>query len=99
MPSRRYNDGGRLLTQTASRSRAAVPAAASLLVGGLEFRGHPLEGVRDFGAQRARCGDDADGDQGRDEAVFDCGGARLVFHETSNNVLHDNSPKLLASAT
>ena len=33
------------------------------------------------------------GDQGRDEAVLDGGGARLVLDETSNKLLHDNSPK------
>ena len=37
-------------------------------------------------------GDDANSDQGGDEAVLDGRCTRLVLHETLDMVLHDNSP-------
>src|SRR6516165_7562794 len=44
------------------------------------------------GAQAVDGGDDRERNAGRDQAVFDRGGARLVLHETSNQVLHKLTP-------
>jgi hypothetical protein len=49
------------------------------------------------GAQRfteAGSGDnDAHADESGDQAVLDCGGARLIVHETCEKVLHNSTPK------
>ena len=44
--------------------------------------------VAERGAQAVDRGDDGDADAGRDQSVFDRGGARLVLRETSKKVLH-----------
>jgi hypothetical protein len=46
----------------------------------------------DLGAQRAGGSDDADGDEGCDEAVLDGSRTRLVLGETCNEALHDDTP-------
>src|SRR5436190_14101446 len=51
-----------------------------------------VEGGADLRAQEAGGADDANCDQSCDEAVLDRRGARLVLHETCNEVLHDNTP-------
>src|SRR5204863_4879836 len=55
-------------------------------------RGDGVERRADLRAEPAGCGDDANCDQGRDEAVLDGRRTRLVLHETHDMVLHDTLP-------
>src|SRR6476620_7905047 len=51
-----------------------------------------VEGIADLRAETTGRGNDADSDQGSDQAVFDGRGARLILHKTLDLVLHDDSP-------
>ena len=58
------------------------------------------EGRGNLEPEQAGGRDDANRDQGGNQAILNGRGAGLVPHETCNEVLHDNSPKfILASAT
>jgi len=62
---------------------------------GLVSRGHSRRGRVEGGfesvLQRAEADDDANADDGSDEAVLDGGCARLIRNETCEKVLHDLS--------
>ena len=57
----------------------------------LHFGRNVAERALEFIAEALESCDDADADESGDQAVLDCGGARLVIHETRNDVLHNYS--------
>src|SRR6187200_1074602 len=76
-------------TPKPSQAGPIGPAVVSLRL--LHLVGDGVEGQADLRAKAAGGGDDADGDQGCDEAVLDGRRTRLVLQET-HNVLHDSTP-------
>jgi hypothetical protein len=54
---------------------------------GLEVVEHRVQAV----PQVLQADDDADGDDGGDEAIFDGGRTGLVLHKAGENSLHDNT--------
>src|SRR5262245_23225263 len=60
--------------------------------------GDDAKGGADLRAKRASSCDDADCDQGGDEAILDGRRTRLVLHKTGNEVLHDDTPTHLKLA-
>src|ERR1700704_3039891 len=75
------------------RALQAASKSSESRLRGLHRGGDGVEGGADLRAEPTGCGDDANGNQGGDEAILDGCRARLVLYETLNVVLHDALPK------
>src|SRR3984893_19339985 len=65
-----------------------VVGSELLLAGGSELCGDEAERRVQLGAEALDGRNDGDRAAGRDQAVFDGGCARIVFHEAINEVIH-----------